>query len=296
MPFLTPRTHSVPSPSKSLTSGVAGGVRDVVASIARCSRRLTLLLPFVALALCPEEASAQIQIFTRNLTPLGAPTVTLDVDENNLIEQVKAQHQGKFGYLAPNQYLFFAGKLLKDGRTLTDYNIQRESIIDMAVIDSFNGLSFSGFLPGSRGGFSPFLMRSGTSGAGNGWSVFNYTNAVDLSATGSGTYTLNLFTILPAVPDVRPDELGPMPDFDGHRAYDWTFLTATGGISGFAADQFVINSGNFANPVYGSFAVVQQGNSLALSYTPVPEPSTWVLVMTGLAFGGWRMSRRRQRA
>ncbi|MDQ8160166.1 MAG: PEP-CTERM sorting domain-containing protein, partial [Gemmatimonadota bacterium] len=85
-------------------------------------------------------------------------------------------------------------------------------------------------------------------------------------------------------------------DFDGHRAYDWTFLTATGGISGFAADQFVINSGNFANPVYGSFAVVQQGNSLALSYTPVPEPSTWVLVMTGLAFGGWRMSRRRQRA
>ncbi|MDQ8163840.1 MAG: ubiquitin-like protein [Gemmatimonadota bacterium] len=236
-----------------------------------------------------------MQIFTRNLTPLGVRTSTLDVDGSDSMENIKAKNRDKLGYLAQNQYLFFAGKLLDDGRTLADYNIQRESTIDMAVIDSFNGLSFSGFLPGSQG-FSPFLMRSGTSGAGNGWSVFNYANSVDLSATGSGTYTLNLFTIAPAVPYVRPEELGPMPDFDGQRAYDWTFLTATGGISGFAADQFVINSGYFANAVYGSFAVVQQGNSLALSYTPVPEPSTWVLVMTGLAFGGWRKSRRRQRA
>ncbi len=296
MPFLTPRTRSVPSPSGALTSGVAAGGRGVFGAIARCSRQLTTLLPFVALALCPEDASAQMQIFTRNLTPLGAPTVTLDVDGSDALEKVKADNQHQLGYLAQNQFLIFAGKLLEDGRTLADYNIQKESTINMAVIDAFNGLSFSGFLPGSRGGFSPFLMRSGTSGAGSGWSVFNYANAVNLSATQSGFYTLDLVTLTPGEPLVRSDAFGAMPDFDGQRAYDWTFLTATGGISGFSANQFVINTGDFANTVNGSFAVVQQGNTLALSYTPVPEPSTWVLVMTGLAFGGWRMSRRRQRA
>lgn len=294
MPFLTPRTRAVPSPSGAFASVMAAGGRGVVQSIALGSRRLAFLLPLVALALSPEAASAQMQIFTRNLTPRGVRTSTLDVDGSDSMENVKAINRANLGYLAQNQYLFFAGKLLHDGRTLADYNIQKESTIDMAVIDSFDGLSFSGFLPGAQG-FSPFLMRSGASGAGNGWSVFNYTNAVDLSATESGLYTLDLVTVAPAVPNSRPQELGAMLDFDGHRAYDWTFLTAAGGLSGFSADQFVINTGRFANTVNGSFAVVQQGNSLVLSYSPVPEPSTLVLLMTGLAVVGWQRSRRRQR-
>jgi len=86
--------------------------------------------------------------------------------------------------------------LLQDGRTLADYGIGSESAVNMAVIDSFDALSFSGVLPGSSG-FSPFMMRSATSGAGVGWAVFNYTNAVDLSATGIGAYTLSLTTIAP---------------------------------------------------------------------------------------------------
>jgi len=153
------------------------------------SCRLTILMPFVAVALCPEDANAQIQIFTRNLTPLGSRIVTLDVDSSDSIENVKQKNQEKFGYLPPDQFLFYAGTFLPEGRTLADYGIGSESIVNMAVIDSFDALSFSEFLPGSSG-FSPFMMRSGTSGAGVGWAVFNYTNAVDLSATGIGEYTL----------------------------------------------------------------------------------------------------------
>jgi hypothetical protein len=257
------------------------------------SCRLPILLPFVALGLCPEDANAgSMQIFTRNLTPLGSRIVTLDVDSSDSIENVKQKNQDKLGYLPPDQFLFYAGTLLQDGRTLADYGIGSESAVNMAVIDSFDALSFSGFLPVSSG-FSPFMMRSGTSGAGVGWAVFNYTNAVDLSAAGTGEYTLSLSTISPGGFDF-PETLGEMPAFDGQQAYDWTFITATGGISGFSPNQFVFDTGRFANAHTGSFSVIQQGNSLAISY--VPEPSTYAMALAGLVGGGYSMWRRRKRA
>jgi hypothetical protein len=239
------------------------------------SCRLAILMLFVALVLCPEDANAgdAYQIFMRNLTPRSPPTGTVDVDRSDSIEYVKEKNQITFGYLPQDQFLFYVTTLLDDGRTLADYDIVRESTINMAVIDSFDALSFSGYLPGPRGGFHPFMMRSGTSGAGEGWSVFNYTNAVDLSGIGIGTYTLNLVTVTPVVPYVAAEALGAMPGFDGQQAYDWTFITATGGISGFSPSQFLIDSAQFANAFTGSFSVVQQGNSLAISYSPsaVPE-------------------------
>ena len=267
------------------------------------SCRLAILLPFVALGLCPEDANAgAFQIFTRNFTPLGSPTLTLDVDSSDSIENVKQKNEDKLlnavgvSYLPQDQFLFYSGTFLQDGRTLADYGIGRESAVNMAVIDSFDALSFSGLLPGPRGGFSPFMMRSGTSGAGEGWSVFNYTNAVDLSGTGIGTYTLELVTVAPGVPLVTAEALGAMPGFDGQQAYDWTFITATGGISGFSPDQFLIQTAQFANAFTGSFSVVQRGNSLAISYSPVPEPSTYAMALAGLACGGSSMWRRRKRA
>lgn len=264
MQLFMPRTLYVRTPSGTFTgsAGVAG--RGTLWSIMIFSCRLTILLPFVGVALCPENANAQMQIFTRNLTPLGSRTITLDVDFSDSIENVKGYNQDRLGYLPQDQFLFYAGTFLQDGRTLADYGIGRESTVNMAVIDSFDALTFSGFLPVSSG-FSPFMMRSGTSGAGVGWAAFNYTNAVDLSATSIGEYTLRLTTWSLFTP-------GEMPAFDGQRAYDWTFVTATGGISGFTPDQFVVETGQFANAFNGSFSVVQQGNSLAISYSPATVP------------------------
>jgi len=202
----------------------------------------------------------------------------LDVEGSDSIENVKQKNEDKIlnevglSYLPQDQFLFYSGTFLRDGRTLIDYGITGGSTVTMAVIDSFDALSFSGLLPGSDSGFSPFMMRSGASGAGEGWSVFNYTNAVDLSGTGIGTYTLDLFTVAPGVPSVAAEALGAMPGFDGQQAYDWTFITATGGISGFSPNQFLIDSAQFANAFTGSFSVVQQGNSLAISYSPAAVP------------------------
>jgi len=229
------------------------------------SFRLAILLTCAALVVCPEAANAQFQMFTKNLTPLGSGTLTLDVESSDSIENVKQKNEDRLGYLPQNQFLFSTGTFLQDDRTLAEYGITAGATINMAVIDSFDALSFSGVLPGANSGFQPFMMRSGTSGAGQGWSVFNYTSAVDLSATGSGAYTLDLFTVAPAAP-------GAMPAFNGRQAYDWTFVTAVGGISGFSPDKFFVSTGNFANAFTGSFSVVQRVNSLAISYSPADVP------------------------
>ncbi len=175
---------------------------------------------------------------------------------------------------------------------MADYNIQHESIINMAVIDSFDDLAFSTGLPVSSG-FNPFMMRSATSGAGAGWSIFNYTNAVDLSASSVGAYTLSLYTITPGIGGSVP---GLLPGFDALQSYDWTFVTSAAGITGFSPDQFVIDADDFADPYPGVFAVAQQGDSLAITYNPVPESSTLVLVAVAAAGCGAHLLRRRRRA
>jgi len=89
---------------------------------------LSLVLAFVVLV-CLSNVYA-MQIFVKTLT---GKNITLEVEPNDSIGAIKAMVQEKEGIAVEQQKLIFAGKELEGNKTLSDYNIQKESTLHLII-------------------------------------------------------------------------------------------------------------------------------------------------------------------
>jgi hypothetical protein len=100
--------------------------------------------------------------------------------------------------------------------------------------------------------------------------------SLNVNATAQSPFTIDI-TGLDSL-----NQIGTVANFNNTQTYSWRLLTAQSGINSFTTEKFQLLSNNFQNILgTGSFWLSQNGNSLYLNFSPVPEPSSVLLV--GLA-------------
>lgn len=111
-------------------------------------RLLGLLAAFCIMSLLLSSTAFAMQIFVRLV--ITGENITLDVEPTDTIQNIKGKIQDMTETPPDQQTLVYAGKVLEDNRTLSDYNIQKEATIHLligsAAQDSLlQGLAVDGF-------------------------------------------------------------------------------------------------------------------------------------------------------
>lgn len=196
-------------------------------------------------------------------------TYIIQVEPSDSIENVRAKVTEQSGWTPNQQRLVYAGTTLQDGRTISDYNIQTESILHVVLTCTTSEVAAD--VTWEASGVWGVAMTQATGAMGVDWSGLAISGNLDITATAGEPFTIRLITASTGAP-------GPLPEFDSSIAWNWTIATVSGAITGFAADRFCVDAAGFANALDGGTFTVESG-SIVLSFQPNGQtdvqPTTW---------------------
>jgi len=140
------------------------------------------------------------------------------------------------------------------------------------------------------GGAMQFSIMDAGGTPGTGYSAIDVAGNLNITANSGNPFTIQLVGV-----DATGQVIGTANTFNAGQTYSWTLLSA-GSITNFSSSAFSVDATSlFSNPTGGgNFLVSQSGNDLTLNFTPVPEPSTWMLMVSGLFAAGAAVRRRRR--
>lgn len=152
-------------------------------------KRLFGVLMALTLCFALSVSASAMQLFVKTST---GKTITLEVEPTDSIDNVKQKICDQISIPTASQYLYFRGKLLSTGRTLADYNIQKESVLWI----SENEVPEPSGTPLTNDNIANYMtLSSGTYCLDGGYSVRSIDITSPLTITGNVTLDLNGYVL-----------------------------------------------------------------------------------------------------